>query len=105
MNRETKQCQNCKKEFWIEPEDFKFYDKISVPPPTWCPECRMVRRMTWRNERVLYHRKSQATGKDIISMFAPDKPINVYEHDYWWSDKWDSLASGKEYDFSKPFFI
>src|SRR3989344_6089896 len=78
MNQEIKTCQNCKQNFTIDPEDFAFYDKIKVPAPTWCPECRMVRRMNWRNERVLYHRKSQATGKDIISMFAPDKPINVY---------------------------
>jgi len=104
MKPETKICQSCKAQFTIEPEDFKFYEKISVPAPTFCPQCRMIRRMTWRNERILYHRKSQATGKDVISMFAPDKPINVYEHDYWWSDKWDPLASGKEYDFSKPFF-
>ena len=25
MNRETETCQNCKKDFSIEPEDFKFY--------------------------------------------------------------------------------
>ncbi|MDI6602738.1 MAG: hypothetical protein QME57_01280 [Patescibacteria group bacterium] len=42
MNQEIKQCQNCKKEFVIEPEDFLFYEKIKVPPPTWCPECRMI---------------------------------------------------------------
>jgi len=47
---ETKTCQNCKIEFVIEKEDFNFYEKIKVPPPTWCPECRMIRRMTWRNE-------------------------------------------------------
>ncbi|HEY4527822.1 MAG TPA: hypothetical protein VJL09_02170 [Candidatus Paceibacterota bacterium] len=35
MNVETRSCQNCNNNFTIEPEDFKFYDKISVPPPTW----------------------------------------------------------------------
>ncbi len=39
MNSETKICQNCKQNFVIEPEDFDFYRKIDVPPPTWCPEC------------------------------------------------------------------
>ncbi len=60
--------------------------------------------MSWRNERTLYHRKCDATGKDIITMFAPEQPLVVYERDYWWSDKWDQLASGRDYDFSKPFF-
>src|SRR3990167_4120915 len=102
---EKKICQNCKNNFVIEPEDFKFYEKISVPPPTFCPECRMVRRMSWRNERVLYKRKCDATGKDVISMFAPISPLTVYEHGYWWADNWDPRDYGKEYNFSKPFFI
>ena len=97
-------CQNCKQDFIIEPEDFQFYEKIKVPAPTFCPDCRIIRRMTWRNERSLYHRKCDATGKDIITMFAPEQPLVVYERDYWWSDKWDQNASGRDYDFSKPFF-
>jgi len=60
--------------------------------------------MTWRNERTLYHRKCDATGKDIVTMFAPEQPLIVYERNYWWSDKWDQLSAGQNYDFSKPFF-
>ncbi|OGZ78481.1 MAG: hypothetical protein A2358_01685 [Candidatus Staskawiczbacteria bacterium RIFOXYB1_FULL_37_44] len=104
MQQENKICQNCKQEFIIELEDFLFYEKIKVPPPTFCPDCRIVRRMSWRNERTLYHRKCDATGKDIITMFAPENPFVVYERDYWWSDNWDQLASARDYDFSKPFF-
>jgi hypothetical protein len=48
---EKKICQNCKKEFAIEPEDFLFYEKIKVPAPTFCPLCRAERRLTFRNER------------------------------------------------------
>jgi len=81
-----------------------FYEKIQVPPPTFCSDCRIVRRMTWRNERTLYHRKCDATGKDIVTMFAPEQPLVVYERDHWWSDKWDQLESGRDYDFQKPFF-
>src|SRR3990167_9308977 len=105
MTAETKTCQNCKNNFVIEPEDFKFYEKMQVPPPTWCPECRMVRRMTWRNERTLYKRKCDATGNEIISMFSTASPFTIYEHSYWWSDKWDPRDFGKGYNFSKPFFI
>ncbi|MDO8664207.1 MAG: hypothetical protein Q7K44_01500 [Candidatus Liptonbacteria bacterium] len=104
MNQETKICQNCKEEFVIEPEDFSFYEKIDVPPPTFCPECQMQRLMAWRNERSLYKRKDES-GKDIISIFSPDKPFKVHSKDYWWSDAWNPLDYGKEYDFSKPFFI
>src|SRR3989338_3170990 len=106
MNPETRTCQNCKNSFAIEPEDFKFYEKIKVPPPTWCPECRIMRRMMFRNERVLYRRKCNALGHDeeIISVFSPEKPFTVYDYKYWWSDAWNPFDYGRDYDFSKPFF-
>ena len=43
-------------------------------------------------------------GQDIIAMYSADKLLVVYKQDYWWSDKWDPLSSGREYDFSRPFF-
>ena len=104
MKNETKICQNCKKDFVIESEDFNFYEKIKVPPPTFCPECRLIRRMTWRNERSLFKRLCDKTGKQIITMFHPDAKVVVYDHDVWWSDKWEPTDYGKEYDFSRPFF-
>ena len=69
MESETKQCQNCKQDFTIEPDDFGFYEKMKVSIPTWCPDCRMVRRLVWRNERNLFRRKDALTGKDSFSGF------------------------------------
>ncbi|MEM5810054.1 MAG: hypothetical protein QW156_04170, partial [Candidatus Aenigmatarchaeota archaeon] len=104
MKLEKIVCQNCKNEFKIEEEDFDFYKKIQVPPPTWCPECRLIRRMIWRNERTLYKRKCDFSGKEIFSMFSKDAQVKVYDREVWWSDQWDPLEYGMEYDFSKPFF-
>jgi len=104
MNQETRQCQNCKKDFTIEPEDFDFYEKMKVPAPTWCWKCRFPRRLAWRNERSLYKRTCNLCGKSIISMFKPEAPFPVYCHECWWSDKWDPLKFGRDYDFSKSFF-
>ena len=104
MQSETKTCQNCKQNFVIEPDDFGFYEKIKVPPPTWCPECRLVRRMIWRNERSLYKRKCSKSGKEIITMFHPEADVVVYDHDIWWGDSWEPTDYGQDYDFSKPFF-
>ena len=104
MQNQTKVCQNCKNDFTIESEDFNFYEKVSVSPPTFCPECRLQRRMTYRNERSLYKRSCSLCGKNIISMYDPNRPYSTYCHDCWWGDKWDPLFSGAEYDFLKPFF-
>ncbi|MCK9186791.1 hypothetical protein M0P48_05160 [Candidatus Gracilibacteria bacterium] len=104
MESETKQCQNCKSDFIIEPDDFGFYEKMKIPIPTWCPDCRMVRRLVWRNERNLFRRKDALIGKDSFSGFPAEANLNTYENDYWHGDKWDSLDYGIDYDFSKPFF-
>ncbi|MFA5773586.1 MAG: hypothetical protein WC908_02860 [Candidatus Paceibacterota bacterium] len=103
---QIKICQNCKKDFIIEPDDFLFYEKIKVPPPTFCPECRMIRRMTFRNERTLYRRTCEAKehGEQILSVFSPDKKQKVFCHSAWWGDSWDGIEYAKDYDFSKTFF-
>ncbi len=101
---ETKNCQNCKIDFIIESEDFLFYEKINVPAPTFCPDCRMQRRLCWRNEHNLHFATCQITNKKVITIYSPDKKIPIYNREYWWSDKWDQNNSGIEYDFSVSFF-
>ena len=97
-------CQNCKGQFTIEPEDFNFYEKIKVPPPTFCSECRLIRRLAWRNDLVFYNRTCDLCGKNIISLYHKDKPLTVYCNKCWWGDSWDPKSYGKEIDFSRPFF-
>jgi len=104
MNRQTKACQSCMASFVVEPEDFDFYSKIKVPPPTFCPECRMQRRFAWRNERTLHRGVCAKTRKNIITGFSPNSKVVVYDRDEWWSDNWDAIDYGRDYDFKKPFF-
>lgn len=91
-------------DFIIEPDDFSFYEKIKVPPPTFCPDCRSVRRMASTNERILYYRKCDLTGEKILSMYPENTTFPVYHPKEWYSDKWDPYQYGMDYDFSKPFF-
>lgn len=101
---ETRNCQSCKKEFLIEDDDRTFYEQVQVPPPTWCADCRMMRRFLFRNQRNLFRRRDDASGKEIFSSFPQEAPVKVYEREYWWSDKWDPFDYGRAYDFSRPFF-
>jgi len=75
---EKKQCQNCQKDFVIEPDDFLFYEKIKVPPPTFCPECRLQRKMTFRNENNLHKRKCKLCNNNIISIYSNDNEDIIY---------------------------
>lgn len=104
MRPETRNCQNCHQSFTIEPEDFEFYGKVKVPPPTFCPRCRKQRRLSWRNDITLYSQKCGLCEKAVVSTFSPDSGMNVYCNRCWWSDKWDPKECGVDYDFSRPFF-
>ncbi|TSC67886.1 MAG: Uncharacterized protein G01um101466_622 [Parcubacteria group bacterium Gr01-1014_66] len=104
MKEETRQCQNCKVAFRIEPEDFAFYEKMKVPAPTFCPECRFQRRLAFFNIFHLYQRPCDLCKKDVISIYPPDARYRIYCTSCWWSDKWDAMDYGRDYDFSRPFF-
>ncbi len=99
-----KVCRQCENKFTIENFDLKFYEKISVPSPPLCPDCRQQRRLVFRNERCLYHRKCDLTKKSIISLYSPDKKNKVYDTREWWGDKWDAKEFGRDFNFSRSFF-
>lgn len=100
---ETKSCQNCKKDFTIAPEDFSFYEKIKVPAPTWCPECRMIRRMTCVNGWSLFWRNCDKCGKRTMSMYSSETKLTVYCQPCWWGDSWDGSEFAMDYDSARPF--
>jgi len=104
MLSQAKQCQNCKKDFTVESEDFKFYEKIKVPPPTFCPECRLTRRFCWRNERSLYKRTCDLCQKRMISIYDTGVSFPVYCTECWKGDSWDPLEYAQDYNPKQPFF-
>jgi len=103
MEAEVKLCQNCKKNFTIESEDFKFYEKINVPAPTWCPTCRMERRLSFENIWNLHWRDCDLCSKKTLSRYSPKQKLIVYCPSCWWGDSWDGTEYAMEYDPDRPF--
>ena len=101
---ETRNCQNCKKDFTIEPDDFSFYEKVKVPPPTFCFPCRLQRKLIFRNERGLYKAVCDMCSKKTLSVVPNSPHHKVYCVSCWTSDEWSREDFAKEYDFSQPFF-
>ncbi|OGZ53652.1 MAG: hypothetical protein A3B25_01230 [Candidatus Ryanbacteria bacterium RIFCSPLOWO2_01_FULL_48_26] len=101
---ETRLCVSCKKQFSLDATDLGFYEKMGVPPPALCPECRFKRRAVFRNERTLYKNTCKLCGKSVVTMFHPRSPYIIYCNDCWLSDKWDAKTYAQSYDSSRPFF-
>jgi hypothetical protein len=104
QQEERRVCTNCNTEFLIAPDDFSFYEKIGVPAPTFCPDCRFQRRLLWRNERTFYRRACDLCKRNIIAVYPSDAKFPVYCQKCWWGDQWDPKSYGQDVDFSRPFF-
>lgn len=100
----VRQCQTCHNAFELTEADLAFYQRIVVPMPTLCPQCRLQRRLAWRNEHNLYQRQCDLCHKTVISMYRPDSPYVVYCQECWWSDHWNSLDFAQDYNPSQSFF-
>ena len=110
---EKKQCKQCQISFDITDKDLEFYEKVSpvfdgkrygIPSPSLCHSCRSQRRLSFWNERNLYKRVCDASGKLIVSIYTPDKNYKVYDQDIWWGDSWEPLDYWRDFDFNKSFF-
>ena len=62
-NTEKRICQNCRKDFIIEPGDFGFYEKMEVLAPIFCPQCGLNKLTLLRNERIVYWDECDKCGK------------------------------------------
>lgn len=109
----NKVCKNCGQNYEVDQTDQSFYEKMTpivngkklpLIEQHLCPLCREQRRMAIRNERSLYRRKSDLSGETIISSISPDKPYKVFSREEWWSDQWDAMEYGRDFDFNRPFF-
>ncbi|MEK7546682.1 MAG: hypothetical protein AAB536_00665 [Patescibacteria group bacterium] len=103
MNPETKTCQNCKQNFTIEPDDFSFYERLDLPPPTRCVYCRWKYLLAFWVFGKFRITKSALSGKRIITVLPESAPFPIYEREEFVSDAWDPLAYGCVYDSSRSF--
>jgi len=107
------QCTCCSLPFEISAEELSFLKRITpsfnsrrfeIPAPTHCPDCRLRRRMIWRNEFRLHRRKSDLSANPILTFFPPQSRCKVYSPAEWWSDSWEALTYGRDFDFKRRFF-
>ncbi len=110
-------CQKCDANFEVGEKEKQLLQKLAVvfnqkkyeiPQPANCPDCRLATRTVHRNEQNFYQSKSSLSGKPIISLYSPHtewgKRYKIYTHEEWWSDQWDPMEFGADFDFNKGFF-
>lgn len=109
----TVSCAACSASFSITADDLVFYDRVSpviagqkysIPPPTYCPDCRQQRRTALCNERNFYPALCGLCGKSALTEQPPHNKKVIYCRECWHGDRWDPCEYGRDMDFSRPFF-
>lgn len=100
----TLSCEIGNHPFELSDADISAYQRFGVEPLPICFPHQHQHRFSFRNDRFLHRRKCNLTGADIISMYPQDAPYKVYEREAWFSDKWDPLSYGMDFDLDRPFF-
>lgn len=97
-------CSECTEAFLVIENEHAFLAQAGLPDPKKCFKCRHKERISWRNERSLYHRDCEKCKKSIVACYSNESPVPVYCNTCWWGDTFDAYAYGRDFDFSRPFF-
>ena len=68
----------CPGGFRMIPREKDFCDRMRIPYPTLCFNCRYKELISWRNPPALYKRNCMKCNADIETSYAPDRPEIVY---------------------------
>ena len=75
------QCnEQCTEAFKIIQQELQFYQRMNLPLPRLCPNCRHYNRLKQRNPLKLWHRQCMKEGctSEFETSYAPDRPEIVY---------------------------
>lgn len=100
----NKICEDCNKEFIISDEEINMYKKVGIELPTLCFFCRVKLHLSFWLFGKFRKGKSDLSGKDLITILPENTRYPVYSLKEWYSDKWDAMDYGMDYDFSESFF-
>jgi hypothetical protein len=72
--------QQCTEAFKLTSEELQFYQRMNLPLPRLCSNCRHYERLVKRNPMKLWHRKCMKEGcnNEFETSYAPERPEIVY---------------------------
>lgn len=108
------ECRTCGRTFIFSKEEqqilkdtsLKLKGKIyELSTPKDCGECRMKHLLRFHNDTNLYKNTCVGSQKEILAAYHPDSSVKVMDYELWFSDSFAPLQYGRDYDFSRPFFV
>ena len=99
----SKKCKQCGEVFIPSEKEVEALKKFDAAPYEECADCRNRRRLIFRNERKIFRKVSDKSGKRVVSTYPEGSPFKILDQDEWWSDEFDATVYGQDFDFGRPF--
>src|SRR3989344_6437708 len=102
--KQNRICEHCKQNFIISEEELVLYKKVDIELPTLCNFCRIKLHLSFWMFGKFRKGKSDLSGESLITVLPEKNRYPIYTQTEWYSDKWDAMNFGIDYDSSRPFF-
>jgi len=104
MKPRNKTCEHCGNEFTISEGELSLYEKVGIELPTICFFCRIKQHLSFWMFGKFRKGKSDLSGENFITVLPEKNRYPIYTSTEWYSDKWDAMDYGQDYDETKSFF-
>jgi hypothetical protein len=103
-NQQNKICEHCKQNFTISEEELSLYEKVGIELPTLCFFCRVKIHLSFWMFGKFRKGVSALSGDSLITVLPENSRYPIYTLAEWYSDQWDPMDFGMDYDSTKSFF-
>lgn len=101
---ENKICIDCHSEFQITERELNQYQKVDIRVPDICVSCRWKQHMAFWSFGKFHTSTSDLSGERFITNLPEHARYPIYTSKEWWSDVWDPIDYGQDYDPKRSFF-
>src|SRR3990167_8753540 len=92
-----------KGDFTINEDELALYKKVDIELPTLCFSCRVKLHLSFWMFGKFRKGVSDLSGENLITVLSENSRYPIYTSLEWYSDKWDALNYGMDYDSKLPF--
>ncbi|MES3031638.1 MAG: hypothetical protein V4699_00135 [Patescibacteria group bacterium] len=102
--QQTKICEHCQQNFSISEGELNLYKKVGIELPILCFFCRVKLHLSFWVFGKFRKGVSALSGESLITVLPENSRYPIFTLSEWYSDKWDPLDYGVDYDEKRPFF-
>lgn len=104
MNEIKRICEHCKKEYSITEIEQSLTEKIGLELPIACSDCLLRQHLSFWLFGKFRKSKSDFSGGSLITVLPEINRYPIYTSKEWYSDVWEGLDYGMDYNPKESFF-